>query len=687
MKQAANAIPRISLLWLLAGFGSSLLLHTEHLPIWFLIPLTICVGWRALTHAGRLPYPNKLVKTLVVMLSGAVVVISFDRQLSLEGASAFLVMAAMLKLLEMKTQRDAYVVVFISYFLLVCGFLFNQSITAALIGISSVWIITSSMVALHMSTPAGNVGALPIARYSASVLAAALPFMLFAYLLFPRLGPLWSIGLQSKDAHTALSTEMAPGDIASLSQSDKLAFRVTFDDNRRPPQNELYWRALMLDFYDGNAWQPSKPVTTAKWFNPRDLDNRDGQGIGYDIIQEPTDQQYLFSLRGVQALEENTGVTNADFLLARKPLFQRLRYRAWSDPTASNQADGLTWLERKQYLQLPSQGNIKARQWANDLYSGAVTDWAFAQSILTYFRQNPFFYTLEPPLLKDNDIDEFLFSTQRGFCAHYASAMTFVARSVGIPARVVVGYQGGEWNAQENYLTVRQYDAHAWVELWIPTMGWMRFDPTAAVAPDRIEYGLERAVEKEGTFLREQIFSSHKMRGISWINSLRLKLDSANYYWQRWVLSYDKQRQGKLLKQWFDRGSYLDGLYMLAAVLGGLFLLSAIVLWWRDRPKQLPPLQRAWVALQNRAQRSGLEPLIGETGSSYLARLGLAWPELDQQSRDVASLMDAFLYGELSEKADKADYKMLVRRLGQLRRSLRPRTKTSATSNVHKGTV
>jgi hypothetical protein len=366
MKQATISIPRISLLWLLAGVGSSLLLHTKHLPIWFLIPLIICVGWRALTHIGRLPYPNKLVKVLVVVLAGSVVVIAFDRRLSLEGASAFLVMAAMLKLLEMKTQRDAYVVVFISYFILVCGFLFDQSIIAALVGISSVWIITSAMVALHMSTPAGNVGALPVARYSASVLTAALPFMLFAYLLFPRLGPLWSIGLQSKEARTALSTEMAPGDIAKLSQSDTLAFRATFDDNRRPPQNELYWRALMLDFYDGNAWRPSKPVTSADWFSGRDLDNRPEQAIGYDIIQEPTDEQYLFALRGVQALEENTGVTNEDFLLSRKPVFQRLRYRAWSDLTVSKQRDGLTWQERQQYLQLPSQGNLKARQWANE---------------------------------------------------------------------------------------------------------------------------------------------------------------------------------------------------------------------------------------------------------------------------------------------------------------------------------
>ena len=665
---SVSQIPRISLIWVLLAVAGSLVLHTLHLPLWMWALVAWVFGWRWLVYRGRVAYPGKLMKTAAVVVATLAVIVSFGKQFSLESASAFLVAACSLKLLEMKTLRDGHIVVFLAYFLLAVGFLFDQSMLAGIAGILVSWLITTALVALHQSRSKPFSWA--SARFSGVVLLSALPFMLVIYLVFPRLGPLWSVGLQSSSAKTGLSDSMSPGDIASLSQSDELAFRVSFKDNQPPPRRDWYWRALILDVYDGRSWKPLGGSDTQwapdSWQPP---ENADGV-LEYEIIQEPTDQKWLFAIRGVAAVEPGTGMTADDRLVHKRDVHQRIRYRVKSWPEVSLDEQGLARLERWQYTQLPKNGNERTRVWARQLRQQVGSDAEFVQAMWQHFREQPYFYTLKPPLLGDDDIDEFLFDSRRGFCAHYSGAMVFAARSLGIPARVVAGYQGGEWNEEEQYLSVRQYDAHAWVEVWLPQQGWIRVDPTEAVSPLRIELGLEQAMQEEGSFLEEQLFSTHKLKSIDWLNQLRLELDSLNYYWQRWVLSYDNQRQKELFSNLLGIESYERLLYGLAMAFALFFVVAGLMLWWSQRPKASSAELRAWLQLQQKAQRLGVESQTGETPSRYLNRLARAFPKQADDIESLERMMMQVLYAEPNRQTMQQQ-KLIARAIYRLRRRLK----------------
>lgn len=663
-----HALPAVAIFWMLLALASALLLHTVHLPLWLWSVTLFSVGWRWQVYRGRLSYPGSLIKTAAVVVATLGVVFSFDKTFSLESAAAFLVAASTLKLLEMKDQRDGHILVFLSYFLLAVGFLFEQGILAGVLGIVAVWLITSALVALQQRSR--SVAGIDAARIAARLLLASLPFMLVMYLVFPRFGPLWSVGLQSSAAKTGLSDQMAPGDIASLSQSDELAFRVSFKDGLPPPRQQWYWRALILDHYDGRRWQPGlNPAiewySQKGWRPPADADGV----LHYEVIQEPTDQKWLFAMRGVAAVNEQTGMTEDDRLVHRRKVRQRLRYDVLSWPEVTLDEAGLSPLIQRQTTRFPAHTNPRAQQWARQLLQQSGSEQAFIAALLQHFREQAFYYTLKPPALGENDIDAFLFDTRRGFCAHYSGALTFLARAAGIPARVVVGYQGGEWNADEQYLTVRQYDAHAWVEVWYAGQGWTRVDPTAAVSPARIEFGLEQAVADEGTFLEDQVFSTHRLKSVGWLNRLRLEWDSLNYYWQRWVLSYDKQRQQTLFNQWLGVRSYETLLYGLALAFAVFFLLAALWLWWSQRPKASSRELRAWLSLQKKAARLGVEAQTGETPACYLQRLARAFPQQQAQIQALERLLIQAFYAQ-TDGPDKVQQRLLAAAISRLRRAL-----------------
>ncbi|HBX54657.1 MAG TPA: DUF3488 domain-containing protein, partial [Pseudomonas sp.] len=300
---------------------------------------------------------------------------------------------------------------------------------------------------------------------------------------------------------TGLSDSMAPADIAELSRSGALAFRASFD-GEMPPRSELYWRALTLERFDGRRWSQSSfaqlPVAPA-W-------EKRGEPLRYSIVMQPSAKPWLFGLDVAQTPLEQTQQMSDFRLQRRQPVERSLLYQVTSWPDAvrepvANQA-GL-----RRALQLPAQGDPRSRAWAAELKRQYPQDEALVQALLSHFNREPFGYTLRPPRLGLNSIDDFLFETRNGFCAHYAGAMTFVLRAAGIPARVVAGYQGGEFNPAGNYVQVRQFDAHAWVEYWQAGRGWVSVDPTFQVAPERIELGLEEALADEQSFLEDSPFS------------------------------------------------------------------------------------------------------------------------------------------------------------------------------------
>jgi len=663
-------IPRQAIIWLLLAEAVAALPLVWHLPVWLWIVSGFVFAWRWLTHLGRLPYPSRSVKTLLVVVSLVLIYWQFGRSFNLESASSFLVAASLLKLLEMRYQRDAYVVVFLAFFVQAVGFLFEQGIVAGIGGIFTVWVLVSALIALHfnpLQSEEKQRSPMRAGQYAATVLAVSVPLMLVFYLLFPRMSPLWSFTLSSGAATTGLSDQMSPGDIASLGQSDELAFRVSFDQNELPARSSLYWRAVIFSVYDGRRWRIANNYSDNLWAgNPALQQLRQGTSLGYDIISEPNQQRWMYALKNPVPVERGSGLTVEGLLEYRKPIFNRMRYRVESYPDAELNSDSLDFYQRQLNLSLPDNSNPQSRWLAERLKLQYQQPQQRVQALYNYFSEQPFYYTLRPPILGQNDIDEFMFDSRRGFCEHFAGAFVFIARAAGIPARVVTGYQGGEWNAENKFLSVRQYDAHAWSEVWLQDRGWVRIDPVAAVAPERIEYGLQNAVKDEGSFLQDQTLSVQKLTGIGWINAIRLRIDSMNYYWQRWVLSYDNETQKNLLQNFFGLESYTKALKIMAGSLVVFFFIAWAVLWFKGQLPRRDPFMRQWQALENKAQQCGIPINKGESSAAFLQRLAQQKPQLKAQLLWLVKELNQSLYRD-----DTMPDKKVLRELSKVRRQLK----------------
>lgn len=657
-KFADFPLPPAMLPWLLSAQTAILWLHHSYLSISLWLLVALFIGWRWLIGRGRLSYPSKLGKVLTISI--VLLVLSFEvRGFNLESAGTFLILTALLKLIELRTLRDGYILIFLNFYVLATGFLFAQDMLSALWAMLIISVLLTALIRMHYTSDS-EVSNSALITTSAKLMLLSLPMMLVLYLLFPRFGPLWSFTLQSAQAKTGLSDTMAPADIAEMTQSAELAFRVSFDNDELPSRHQLYWRALVLDYYDGRQWTARQHSST-QWYKP----NVEKIGLGYEIIQEPTGKNWLFALNTPYAAEPDTGVTSDQRLVAKKPVHQRQRYQVVSDLNESAEVKPLKELEKKRYLQLPANKNPQAVEWAEQLKALPPTE--AASRIMQHFAVDDFYYTLKPQRYGEHEIDEFLFSRKQGFCAHYASAMTFIARSAGIPARVVTGYQGGEWNKDEHFLTVRQYDAHAWVELWFADIGWQTYDPTAMVAEDRILYGLEQAIAREGTFLQGQI-NLHKFKQVDWVNRLRVWSGTAEFMWQRWVLSYDQGRQSSFLQNVLKMKDYQQGLYIIAFSFVMFFVLASTWLWWRMRPAPLSPLVRAWQQLQRQGQRLGIDPQNGETMNQYLLRLQIQLPAMAANIGVLIEQVNAALYQPTANEQNQA---ALIEQVHQLTKQLK----------------
>ncbi|MCF5628165.1 DUF3488 domain-containing protein, partial [Pseudomonas syringae] len=468
------------------------------------------------------------------------------------------------------------------------------------------------------------------------------------------LDPLWSLPQPSNKGVTGLSDNMAPGDMAELSKSPALVFRASFD-GPIPARNQLYWRGLTLEQFDGRRWSQSARAQTVQipqW-------EKRGDPLAYSIVMEASGRPWLPSL---DIAETNLPEVRqmSDFRLQRRrPVEQSLLYAVHSWPQSIRDPQSSEQIQR-QDLQLPAKGNAQARQWADELRRRYARPEDLVAAMLAYFSDQPFHYTLKPTTLGTDSIDEFLFASRQGFCAHYAGAMTFVLRAAGIPARVVAGYQGGELNPDGQYLTVRQFDAHAWVEYWQPGIGWRSADPTAAVAPQRIEQGLEQALAADEAFLQDSPLSALRYRNVAWINSLRLGWDNLNYGWQRWVLGYQGQQQLQILGRWFS--GFQAPVFVTGIVLSlGLVALWLFKPWLRESDSQL----RLFNTFERMLARHGLRRMPGEGADAFCQRAVLYFPQHADAIRDFVREFQAQRYaGRLSSPGRlRSSLRVLRRRL------------------------
>ena len=642
-------IPRNALVWIIITQFVLLFPHMPRIPLWVVLVYLFSALWRSMVYQGRWSFPGNSVKGALALACVAGVAYYFKTLLILEAWVALLLSVFALKLIESVERKDAYLLVFVGYFVGITVFLFDQGMLTTLYMLLAVWVTTTALVALHQ--PGEDAFTRTTMRKSGVMLAQAFPLMLVLFFIFPRIGPLWSMPLKSTAAKTGVSDFMSPGDISNLSQSDDVAFRVQFE-GEAPSRSQLYWRGLVFSRLTGKTWRSLRWLETPASERRPQRPQLEGESIAYSIIMEPTQQNWLYSIRYARALDAGVTATN-DFLLTSPTKVQdqrRYRVRSWlQTPLETELSDWRRQIETT----LPLYGNPRARLLAQQLYADVQGDpLRMVQAILQMFRQQEFYYTLKPPLLGNNSFDDFLFETRRGFCEHYAATLAFMLRSVGIPSRVIAGYQGGEVNPVNDTVVVHQFDAHAWNEVWVEGRGWLRVDPTAAIAPDRIEYGLDAALFGEGSFLANLPLSPLRYRNIAWINLLRLRLDAVNYSWQLFVLNYDSDRQYQVLEDLLGEVSARRIALVLFGI-GALVLIPvAISLLGRPQAARLEPASRLYRDFCKKLGRVNLVRGRGEAPGDYALRVAATRPELAAQVDSITRLYERISYrGQRSDTA------------------------------------
>ena len=620
-----------SLPWTLAALAFSVLPHIQFLPAWVTAIFLSCSGWRWMVERKRWRLPPAWVRIVLAMLCFIGVLVSYESVSGVGPGSALLAVMAALKLLETRQRRDQFVLLFISIFLIMASLLREQYLWSLPFLVVGVLFTMTAWLRMSDARP------LPIGvsiRSGARLVLYAGPLMIAMWVFFPRIAtPFWSVPIDTSTASSGLSDRMSPGDISSLSLSNAVAFRVKFKD-AMPPPHQRYWRGLVLQRFNGRTWTGNEPTFSR---NRRDDIEYEGDPVEYQVTLEPTRQQWIFALDiPYDADLDRTFMASGHQLARMQPVDQRIVYNATSYPDF-RMSNSLNDFWRDRFTDLPGDTNQRTFRLAREMRDQAGSNEAFINNVLRMFNRDDFYYTLEPPALGGDPVDEFLFETRRGFCEHYASAFAVLMRAAGIPSRIVLGYQGGEVNPMGEYLTVRQADAHAWTEVWLRGRGWYRVDPTAAVAPERIEMG------RYGAML-DGIGASWGLTAPSqWAYRLEMAWDAMNARWNEWVLAYGPENQARFM-QWLgmDNPGWRKMMLTLIAISVVLIAFISLHLVLRYRPPRKDEAARLYRKFTG---ATGVKLRAGESPLAYAARVAEEKTEISAVAADITGLYLDTRYG------------------------------------------
>ncbi len=595
-----------ALRWLSAGLVMTTLLHVPHLPpaitgIFF----GLVLGRWGMVRFGsgvRMNPPSTSARLVRFLLISVVMIVvltliyfSYGRWFSREPGVALLTAVVALKLWEIASERDFHVTVLTGYFHTATLFFYYQSMGATLYVLLTIVAITTSLILCH--DYGGRRASREGLRLSAVLLLQALPFALVAFVLFPRLpGPLWGLAESVRTGITGVGETMAPGTISSLIQSNAIAFRVDFY-GPEPSTAQLYWRGPVLWETDGTTWKQGD--SKAQRY---DGFARQGAATAYAITMEPHRGRWLFALDLPVRAPQGTRITPDLQLVHVRPVQARVRHELTSYVDYRIVPENPRRLQRG--LQLPPDRHLRTVSLGRSWREQGLAASEIVNRALQTFRTGGYVYTLQPraPPLQADLMDGFLFDTRQGFCEHYASAFVLLMRAAGIPARVVTGYQGGEFNPVGGYYTVRQKDAHAWTEVWLPEEGWRRVDPTAVVAPNRLELGVDDFLP----VANELFIIGSGTHFSEWWRTARFSLDALNNRWNQWILAYDRQRQLKLLQNMGMQRLDISGLLLAALKWFALLLLLFIPWMLRRSPGRAEPVVELYRQFCLKLARAGL---------------------------------------------------------------------------------
>jgi transglutaminase-like putative cysteine protease len=603
-------------LFMLLVIGWTIAPHVLRLPAWVGLLCGVVLLWRGSLAMRQAPLPGRwwLVGTLA--LAAALTFWSERTLIGKDAGVTLLVVLMALKTLELRARRDALVVFFLGFFLVLTQFLYSQTLWTALAMGLSVWGWLTALTLAHM--PAGRPRLWEAAGLAGRAALVGTPVMIALFLLFPRIGPLW--GMPGASARTGLSDNLQLGDVAELANDESIAFRLRFE-GQPPPAEQLYFRGPVLSDYDGREWRVDS-------FTPPSAGDARSATVPryrYEMTLEPLRIHWLPLLEGTRETPQANPPINGMPLQPdasgqwrlRRPLGERVILSATADLQTPSAAV-LRPFERRTLTFLPAGRHLRTRAWARELRSQAALADADATALATavqrHIRTQPYVYTLEPGTYEIDAVDEFWLDRREGFCEHYAASFVVIMRAMGVPARIVTGYQGTDFLPVDGYFIVRQSHAHAWAEYWQAGRGWVRADPTAAVAPERIRRS--EALQAPPGFIAGAFAAVNP--------DLRLRLrnfvEALDNRWNQWILGYGRREQFDLLGQ---LGMKSPDMLSLVRVLVGLVVLAGLVgaIWaWLDARRQSP-----WQKLRNGIARElarlGIEAKPSDTLDSLARRL------------------------------------------------------------------
>jgi transglutaminase-like putative cysteine protease len=630
------------LLWISGCLVLTVLAEVSTLPIWVTATVGATVVLRLLMSARGGDAPPRGIRLAISAVSIGLLFLQFHTFNGLSAGTALLCLIAGLKLLETQTRRDIYVITMIIYFLSLAALLHAESFWLLTYLIAVCWLTTATLLRLTSTGPATHWRS--SARYAGRLLAQALPLAVAFWLFFPRFaGPLWHLPDDGHSATSGLSDTMSPGDITDLAMSDDVAFRVRFDGTA-PPPGERYWRGPVLHDFDGRAWR-----RTDSGPNRAPPLRMEGRAYRYTVSLEPNQHNWIFVLDWPSQWNVDRSFLTSDYMLVQPtPVAQPLDVAATSYTHVQAAAPLSAAMRRRDSL--PPERNPRSIRLAQEMRSAHPDDMDYVHAVLDMFRQQPFFYTLTPPELGEDSVDGFLFDSKRGFCGHYASAFAVLMRAVGIPARVVTGYQGGTYNRFADYWILRQSDAHAWNEVWIEGRGWLRIDPTSMIAPERVERGLNDIVSPG------QALTSRWQQHTPWLTDTRLRLDALRLLWRQRILGFNQSSQEKLLG-WLHVPEP-DG-QKVALMLAVCLIVGMTWLTWTVRRElhvgPRDPAGRAYGRLCRRLARAGVPRRLHEGPEDFAARVAVSRPDLAAAVIDLCRRYSDLRYARESSPGGSRD--------------------------------
>lgn len=644
-------------------FGVILIPLMTHLMTWVLVLALCSIVVCMIRASASLPDLRNRTINLFSTFCLALLVLFYDDYGLLSTMINLLVVACSLKFIMMRTDADFHLLSIVFMFLIAAGFIFNQSLFFALYYGVAIFLVFFIAFLLN----SGSLSLSKSTTQTTKLIFQAVPIAILIFLVAPRMPPFWQVP-KEQSTQTGLSEKLTPGDIANLARSAKLAFRAEFFSEKPQPEDR-YWRAIVMDQFDGKTWSIStRERHTALLTNKQYT----GKRWEYLINVEPSESTWLYSLDVPELVNNKSDwpiFFNSNYQLFT-PRVSDTRYiytlhSYYQMPVDTGHSD------YSRYLQLPETGNPLTQEFIREFDFSNMSTLQIIETISQKFTDEPFRYTLKPPLMQTDPIDAFLFNYRRGFCSHYASAMAYMLRLAGVPSRLVTGYQGGKDQA-DSIITIRQYDAHAWIEAKDPKLGWIRFDPTALVAPNRMVAGLLDALEENEQDLINDSKLMRTLIGVGFIKALEDGMVLLNHNWSQAVLGYDQTSQLEIVQKLFGQASIKNLITFLLVAFAGiaLYLVASFLPWktWLTSKPVSPE-----TILLEVLRKKGFKRQKHETFRQFIARIKF------QLTADAVTTLDEFekhLYARKYANSDNE--KTLKESLSKCIKALSKNTKSPA---------